>query len=158
MHGGIVMPASALSTAALARETTISVVINCALTAAFYFLLFHGVEAVPIWGVGNFAFDFGPQTFMIALMGTMVPGLIASRKFRSSATPKTKIIQRALVVAVVALIVGCSITTASLWLLSSDVVAFNQGLKAKILYGGALAAIVTPLFLRAQFAAKPMGK
>lgn len=148
------MSASTLSTAALVRETTISVVINCALTAAFYFLLFHGVEAVPVWGVGNFAFDFGPQTFMIALMGTMVPGLIASRTLRSPATPRAKIIRRALVFAVVALIFGCAMTSTSLWLLGIKTIAFQQGLMAKLLYGGALAAIVTPLFLRVQFAAR----
>jgi len=151
------MAAPALSAAALARETGISVVINCTLIAAFYFLLFHGMEAVPIWGVGNYAFDFVPQTFMIALMGTMVPGLIATRASGPSGPSRPKIVRRALRFAFIAIILGSSVTSASLWLLDMKAVAFDHGLIAKLVYGGTLAAIVTPLFLRTQCAARMPG-
>ena len=60
----------------LVRETAISMAINGVLSAVFYFAFFHGLAKVPVWGVGNYAFDFVPQSFMVALMGTLVPGLL----------------------------------------------------------------------------------
>lgn len=149
MQRGIVKGGSALSAAALARETAISVAINCTMSTAFYLLLFHDVEPVPIWGLGNYAFDFGPQTFMIALMGTMVPGLITARALKYQGCARA-IIGRALRFALVAVLIGVAATCASLWMLGIESLGFRQGLIAKLAYGATLAAIVTPLFLRTQ--------
>lgn len=145
------MTVPTLSAAALARETAISVAINCTLTAVFYFLLFQGVEKVPIWGLGKYAFDFLPQTFMVALMGAMAPGLIALRTLRLAKPTRAQIIRRALAFACIAVIVGCSMVTAGLWLSGMETILFEYGLAAKLAYGGLLAAIVTPLFLHVQF-------
>lgn len=150
MRGGVVTVAPALSNAALVRETAISVLINCVMTAAFYFLVFHGVEPVPIWGLGNFAFDFAPQTFMIALMGTLVPGLIAAHAMKPDGPTRTQIARRAFLFALIAVAVGILASSALLWVSGLDLMPFRAGMIIKLVYGASLAAIVTPTFLRSQ--------
>ena len=125
--------APALSNAALVRETAISVLINCVMTAAFYFLVFHGVEPVPIWGLGNFAFDFAPQTFM-----------------KPDGPTRTQIARRAFLFALIAVAVGILASSALLWVSGLDLMPFRAGMIIKLVYGASLAAIVTPTFLRSQ--------
>lgn len=62
------------------RETLVNVAINCFFAALFFFVVFGGQDRVPVWGLGNWVFDFIPQSFMIALLGTIIPGALAAKR------------------------------------------------------------------------------
>ena len=73
-----------LTTAAyIRREILVSAVINGTFSALAFTLVFGGLEQVPLWGVGNWVFDFLLQGFMVALMATLVPGILARRKIKA---------------------------------------------------------------------------
>lgn len=61
----------------LRRETLISIAINMPLTLVIFAAMFGFRVAPPLHGIGSFGFDFVPQSFMLALMGSLVPGLLA---------------------------------------------------------------------------------
>ncbi|MDB5438686.1 MAG: hypothetical protein JWM33_1113 [Caulobacteraceae bacterium] len=63
----------------LARETAISAVINTVLTAAFFFLVFHGQTAPMVWGARGLVVDCLPQGFMVGLM-SVLPAMLITRK------------------------------------------------------------------------------
>jgi hypothetical protein len=139
------------------RETMISVVINVALSLGFFLLLFGRTDPIPVWGLGKYAFDFVPQSFMIALMSTVVPGILAIRRRRAGLVARVespprlprKLLQRALLVALLAVLLGAGLAALILSAIGIDTIAWTPALAFKLLYGGALAIIVTPPTLRA---------
>ena len=139
------------------RETLVSVVINTALTFAFFCLVFGLGRRVPVWGVGAFVFDFGPQAFMIALMATLVPGALARIALRKglvapwhggSRLPRV-LAWRALMMAVLSALIAvggvAALMTVTGWTILSPLFA----LLAKLGFAVVLAVIVTPPGLRA---------
>jgi len=139
------------------RETLVSVVINSALTFAFFCLVFGLGRRVPVWGVGAYVFDFIPQAFMIALMATLVPGALARKALRKgqvapwlggSRLPR-QLWLRALVVAVLSALIAvggvAALMTATGWTILSPLPA----LLGKLGFAVLLAVIVTPPGLRA---------
>jgi len=139
------------------RETLVSVVINTALTFAFYCLVFGLGRRVPVWGVGAYVFDFIPQAFMIALMATLVPGALARNALRKglvapwaggSRLPR-RLWLRALVVAVLSALIAVGgaavLMTVTGWTMLSPLSA----LLGKLGFAVGLAVIVTPPGLRA---------
>jgi amino acid transporter len=139
------------------RETTISIVINVALSLLFFLLVFGRTDPVPVWGLGKYAFDFIPQSFMIALMSTIVPGILAIRRRRARLVDRVeapsrlprKLVPRALLVALLAVLLGAGLVSLVLAAAQIDMIAWTPALVVKLIYGGALAAIVTPPTLRA---------
>jgi len=139
------------------RETIISVVINVALSLVFFLLLFGRLDPVPVWGVGKYAFDFVPQSFAIALMSTLVPGMLAIRRRKADLVGRVEstsrlpdaLLPRALLVALLAVFVGAGIAALGLLAAGAVNISRNPALALKLLYGGALAAVVTPPTLRA---------
>ena len=119
------------------RETMVSIVVNVAITIAFFFLFF-GLGA-PIAAVA-FGRDFLPQAFMVALMGTLIPGLLV-RRGRDTAI--ATVVMRSVVLAVTALIVAGG--GALLFFSRGGVVDPHAGLVIKIVFAAALSAIVTPI-------------
>jgi len=132
--------------ATIVRETIVSIVINIVISIGFFLAVFG--LATPFVVVGRMAADFLPQTFMVTLMGTLVPSLILRRKRNAAAGP---IVLRCIGLAVAAtLIVG----GAAFWLCRIHEDATLPAFSALILraaYGGLLAAITTPIALIALF-------
>lgn len=135
----------------LAKETRISMAINAVLSLAFFLLLIGLPAAVPVPGSGGYAFDFVPQSFMIALMSALVPGFITAARIRSGAIagqPEkgSAIVLRSVVTAIASGLVGAALALA---LLASGIatIPLIPALVAKILYGIVLAYVVTPIGL-----------
>lgn len=150
-----------LNTAAyIRRESLVSMVINGVLSALAFTVVFGGLTRVPLWGAGNWVFDFLPQGFMIALMATLVPGFLASRKVKagslaadgpSSRLPAARF-PRALVLALVSAAAGTSAVALLALLSGANDLGATAALVSKIAFGAGLAAIVTPLGLKAELA------
>jgi uncharacterized protein (UPF0261 family) len=140
----------------IARETAISVVINTGFSLAFFLLVFGLHTPVAVRGIGAYAFDFLPQSCAIALMSTLVPGAITAARLRkgaiariggSSALPR-HLLPRTLVMAIIAT-VGGGVISALLLAMAPVAIGWWPALIAKLAYGAALAALVTPPALRA---------
>lgn len=155
-------------TAYIRRETLISMVINSVLTLLFFLLLFGGMAHVPLWGMGHWAFDFIPQSLMIALMSTLVPGLLTRRAVASgriiangpssrlpaNAFARAVLVASAVTVAVVALVVVAHLAATASGQGTPITIPFAAALATKLAYAAVLAAAVTPLGLRAALAAR----
>lgn len=145
----------------LKRETAVSIVINTALSAGFFFLAFGGQDPVQLWGAGQWIFDFLPQSFMIALMSSLVPGALARRARKDGklaydpgaggamiARLPDRLITHALVMAVVAAALGTALMAAVFLAIGLDALPKMSALLLKMAYGAIEAIIVTPIGLR----------
>lgn len=139
------------------QETLISVVINGVLSAVFFLLVFGLADSVAVWGVGNWVFDFLPQSFMITLMSTLVPGALTAKRLKagilepgSFATrlPRSLLL-RALLLAVLAAAIGTALVAGLAALTGINELGLVPGLGIKVAYGIALGSVVTPIGLRA---------
>jgi hypothetical protein len=99
-------------------------------------------------------FDMIPQSFMVALMGTLVPSLLTRRRVAAGriaglegrAHVALNPFLRAILTAIVAAIAG----TALLALMRPEIsLTLPMFVTAKAIYGAVLAAIVTPVALNA---------
>ena len=140
------------------KETLIAVAINSALSALFALIVFGGNDAAPVVDV---AFDAFPQSFMIALMTTLVPTAITRRRLRLGAVPPLaagavrlprNLLLRALLVAAAAALVGGGLNWLLLPQLAPALLAFVPVLAYKILYGALLALLLAPVVLRTALA------
>jgi hypothetical protein len=128
------------------RETALSAFIN-GLLSFLFFLAAFGIGRPVAWAA--LARDGLPQSFMVALMASLVPGLIAAAKLRR---PRGPVVARALMFAGAALL----LLGGGGWLLLQGrpgTVPAGAALAAKILYGAGLGAMVTPAAL--SFVLKP---
>lgn len=142
------------------RETIISMIINAIFSLAFFLAVFGHGAAVPVWGIGAYAFDALPQSIAIAAMSTLVPGALALKKRRSgvlqpiTARPSPPILPRNLwlragVLALLSAVLGGLLSSVALLVLGLAELPWWPALIAKLAYGAALAGIVTPIALRA---------
>lgn len=139
------------------RETMISVVINVALSAVFFLLAFGRLDPVPVWGLGKYAFDFIPQSLMIALMSAVVPGILAIRRRKAGLVERVeersrlprRLLHRALLVGLLAVVLGAGLAALVLAAAGVETISWTPALAIKLVYGGVLAAFVTPPTLRA---------
>lgn len=143
---------------AIRRETAISIVINMMFSLVFFYLIFGRTDPVPVWGSAAFAADLIPQSFMVALMATLVPGAIMGRKLRAglvqpiaspSRLPRRRIL-RALILATVSVAVLAGAGSALLWLSGLTSIGWHAALLVKLAIGAAVAAAVTPAGLKAE--------
>lgn len=136
----------------LYRETAISVAINAVLSLIFFLLVFGTPASVRVAGAGGYGMDFVPQSLMIALMASLVPGAIAAAKLRraglAAAEARAALLRRSLTTALLGAGVGAAIGWLLALLLPVAAIPLVPALFAKILYGALLAAIVTPIGLR----------
>ena len=125
-----------MNTPVLLRETLVSIAINVAITIGFFFAGF-GLQA-PIAG-SSFGIDFLPQAFFVALMGTVIPGLLIRR---GSGTAIAPVVLRSILLALASVIVAGG----GAWLLFSQVATVPAGpaLGIKIAFAAILSAVVTP--------------
>lgn len=139
------------------RQTSVGVIIASVLTVLLFFVVFGGLATIPTWGPGGWVFDFLPQSFMIASMGTLVPGVLTRRKLRAgvvAALPGTtrlprNLVVRALSLAVASAALGTALVAAVTFATQQESLAFAVALTLKVAYGALLAALITPLGLRA---------
>ncbi len=136
-------------------ETAISIAINAAISIGFVWLVFHGHDHVP---ASSLVRDAAPQTFMITLMSTLVPSLITRQRMRSGhldawhrsepgAThrPTSKILLRALTLALAAGVLGLIVNAAILPLLFRGGLPYDHVFVLKAVYGALVALVITPL-------------
>ncbi|MGZ8347564.1 MAG: hypothetical protein ACXWUP_10695 [Allosphingosinicella sp.] len=148
--------AEAALRAYLVRETAISVLINVAISAFMTWLLFGGANVAAR---GDVLVDFVPQTFIVALMGSLVPGAIARRQVRRGAIPRRHVppsrprslILRSLIAALAATLIFGALGTVLVLALFDESVPFAQLMMLKCGYGGLVALVVTPFAVRLAF-------
>jgi len=142
------------------RETGVSIVINSVLSLLFFLLVFGMRDPIPTWGMGQWVFDFLPQSFMIALMSTLVPGFLTAKKLHAgqiapidyrSSLPRN-LIARALVLAIASAAMGTALVAGIVTITGVEALPHLAALVLKVIYGALLAILVTPLGLRAALA------
>ena len=160
-------PPSAARRSYVAHETGISIVINMAISAAFVWIVFGGAAAVPVSGTRGLLVDFLPQTFMIALMGSLVPSALTRKRVRGQRRrgqpgrdeiaggapflpwlPRSLLV-RSILIALAALPILAGPAMLLLWSVQHAPVTIWVVLVLKIAYGALVAAVVTPLAVRA---------
>ncbi|HQS96083.1 MAG: hypothetical protein B7X90_02140 [Novosphingobium sp. 17-62-19] len=153
-------PLAVVHIAHIRRETIVSTIINAAISAGFFWFVFGEHDPVAVWGVGQWVFDYLPQSFMIALMSTLVPGALTAKKLRAGTLtssdqltrlPRSLII-RALLLALTAAVLGSSSVGAIAWMLGVESLANSTAMTLKVAYGAGLAFVITPIGLRAALA------
>lgn len=146
---------NAAPAAIIRYETRISVVINMALSAAFFFGAFGASpRSLTLAAPDKFALDFLPQSLAIGFFAALVPALLVGGKRRKglvdgldvNADPARRVVARAVLAAAICGLVGALI--AFLLPMIADKTAYYSALAAKLIYGGLLAMLVTPRALR----------
>ncbi|MXO88170.1 hypothetical protein [Alteraurantiacibacter aestuarii] len=135
----------------IARETVISAAINAAISAAFFLGVFGFGAAVPVWGIGNYAFDFLPQSFAVALFASLVPALLTKKAILAGKVTSAlghvastgSLLTRAILLGLIIMVLGAGIWAAILWLSGIQILAPVPAFVLKVLYGGVLGALVT---------------
>lgn len=132
----------------LPREAAIGFAINAVLSLAFFVGIFGLAQHLLGWA--QLAPDFVPQSIAVALMSALVPALVARGKLGGAVRP---ILLRAAIFAI-----GGAVLGLVLMLLAGAAalppIAWGTALGMKILYGGALGALVTTLVLRRMLATR----
>lgn len=149
----IAVPTGFRRAAYLRAEVRVSIAVNAALSLVFFLAVFGLPHAVPIGGIGNYAFDFVPQSVMIGLMSTLVPGAITRHRIgigRIDGVGESvgALVLRSLLMAIACAVGGGLLAVALEVLCGQATLAIGPAVAGKILYGAVLAAIVTPLGLR----------
>lgn len=142
-------------------ETLVSVVVNGAISALFVVLAFAGRSEVDLWGPGNLAVDLLPQTFAVAFMSVLVPTILTRKRLRSGKLGRAEGVSsrlprnlwlRSLLLAVAATVLIAGTMIALLAALWSGPIAYGDLFLLKVLYGGVVALLVTPIALVATLA------
>lgn len=137
-------------TSHLRREMLASAGINAIFSLAFFALVFGFRRPVTNPGIGNYAFDFIPQSFAIGLMASLIPCLLASRAIRLGRLPgsgRSGLAPLAIARLSLAMAGGSAAIGLALALLvgsvGPDQVSLAPALLCKLGYGAVLGAIVT---------------
>lgn len=144
------------ATTHIRRETRVSIVINAVLSVLFFLLVFGWNGPVRVWGVGNYVFDAIPQSFMVSLMSTLVPGAMTARKLaQASVAPIDRqrrlprsLIPRGLIFALAGSCAGYALFAVPLLVTGVETLAWGTAFAFKIVYGGTLGALVSRAGLR----------
>lgn len=127
--------------ALIVRETCISIVINGAISVGIGLLLFGLDRPVPSAAL---AWDFLPQSFMIALMGTLVTALLLRKRLGVGVGD---ILRRAVAMAVAAALLPGALAALLTRISLNGSMDAGDVLLLKAVYGATLAAVVTPIML-----------
>lgn len=127
------------------RESLISIVVSACISVGFFFVIFGLGRSIPLEIFGP---DFFPQSFMIALMGALVPSLLLRRKLGGDIRI---IFFRSIVTAIAAGLVfgGLGYIICRNW--PGHVIEPVDALLIKTVYGGFLAALITPYALKSLY-------
>lgn len=135
------------------KNTMISIVISMVISAVFFWLVFGGAPLIPVFGGTSLTVDFIPQTLAAGFMAAFVPAMQTRAKIKAGqfagATPAIGgIVLRAIALAVAALVLA-AVVTGALWIGGSDELSWSAAFIVKVIYGGLLGLIITPIALRA---------
>lgn len=138
-------------------ETIFSIIGSSVINILFFFLVFGASGPVTVWGMGNYVFDFVPQSFFTALICVLLPGLITrSRLSKGLFAPlhnphisNIALVGRGLGYGFFALLTGGGAVATALHLWAVSHINWWPAFIAKILYGAVVAAITTTVGLRA---------
>ena len=136
----------------VARETALGGLVNALFSVAVFLVAFgrHPFipvwASIPVWGVGHLAFDFAPQSFGVAFMSTLVPGLVARRNLRSGKVPAIEghsvlpqsLLRRAMLVGMASACLGWACWALLFRLLGMEQIAWLTALVVKATYGAVL--------------------
>ena len=137
----------------IATETAISVVINTVISIGFAYFTFRGLSRIATAALIP---DAVPQSFMIALMSTVVPALLARKRVLAGTIepvehPTVRLARslpiRASLVALIAAAAGFVMHYALLTTFAPGGLTLNATITFKAVYGATLAAIITPALL-----------
>ncbi len=136
-----------VSPVSIRREAAISVVVNGVLSTAF-FLGIYGTDARPLSWVApdDLAFDFIPQSVAVALMSALVPAMLARKRLGNVHALRPVLIRAALFAVVGGLLGGA--LAAAIGAAALPSIGWRSALTIKMVYGGALGALVATLALR----------
>jgi len=142
-------------------ETRFSIVGSVLVTILFYMLVFGTGGRVPINGMGGYAFDFGPQSFMTALICTWLPGLITRKRIKSEHAAlhgaqigRHSVLFTGLYAGLATLIVGGGCAVAVLRASGASTIDWGLGLAIKCLFAAMVAMVITPFGLRRLLGAR----
>lgn len=136
----------------LLRETSISVVINVAISAGFFIAFFGLHGEVPAAALARDSF---PQAFAIGLMGSLVPGLLTQARVKRGdvvprqGRPRLGVPVRSLLLAITSGIGlgGCAFLAIST--AAPARIEWTHAMLFKLIFGALTAALVTPISVRA---------
>ena len=140
----------------IVTETTVSILINVLISALFMVMVFGRSTWIELWGGHGLAVDFIPQTFMIAAMSVLVPTLLTRRRIkrgvlvRSAGEPPRLLGNLALRVIALAIVLTLALGAAGVLILDilwTRPLGFWEAFPLKLLYGGVVALIATPIGL-----------
>ena len=141
---------------------TISIVINMIFSAVFFTAMFGFAAPVPIDGPHGFGADFIPQSFMVALMGSLVPAMLTRARLGMQFPSAGRVVLASIMAAAISALIagggGWTVARATGW----HELAPRLALLIKLLFAAILSAIVTPValrrLLRAHLAANQSGR
>jgi hypothetical protein len=142
-------------------EMAAGAAINGAITAGIAWLVFSGVDPVPVWGLGGLVFDLLPSTVLPVLaMGLLLPVVLRKRRAGgglpacgwSDLTGWSQFVPRGVVTHAVALALVwftllAPVAAGLLWGGGWNDAPLSVVLLGKALYGALVGASVTPAIL-----------
>lgn len=137
-------------------NTLIGAAASTAVACALAFAVFHGQPSIPLWGPHGALADAVPTSFMTILMSSIIPGLVTRSLVRQgrlapvvgrSLLPRNPLACGALL-AICGTILLCGLAAGVVAALAIDSMSFTALIVAKILTGGVVPIIVTPLAIR----------
>jgi hypothetical protein len=146
-------------------ETGINVVVTIIITGIIFFIGFGNAKQLPVWGMGGYAFDFVPQSFLTALISILVPGAIMRKRIAKGALSPAAadlpyprpLILRGLIYGLLSVVVGSGGVALLLTVGRVNEIDWLAAFVAKAGFGALLAAIITPIGLHAVLR-EPMGR
>lgn len=141
-------------------ESSVSAVANGFFSLLATWLAFGGRTAIDLWGPGGLAFDYLPQSFMVALMSTLIPGFLTRRRLLNgkvlplawSFRLPGNFVWRSLVLAIASAAVFGGLAMGITVVLWRGPLGIGSVFALKILYGVVISIPVTLVGLRASLA------
>ena len=135
----------------IARETAISAAINAAISLGFFLAVFGLGKDVAVWGIGNYAFDFLPQSFAVTFFASLVPSLLTRKAILSGEIASASgevatvgsIAIRSIMLGLAIMVVATGLCAGLLLTSGLQALGLVPAFGLKILYGAVLGALVT---------------
>lgn len=152
-----------MSTMTLSRyksiETVVGAVINGLFSLFFVFLIFGGLDVVPMQGDSGLFIDSIPQGLAIGFMGAFFPSFLTRKRIRSgqlhvdehsaqaSWLPSHPLL-RALILAVFGAVLSVAFFAVLTFAINIDALAFTNAAMLKTLWGICLGGLVAAITIR----------